>query len=126
MVLTRCMVKRSEFLNQRVQQARALIALFESNDFEDTEWTIVFGRDSITKLPSCLKELGEQCVCRHEVFNWKTGDAYCEGWQWVDIMSILCKDLNVNVEYEGAIGRGTTQRRYGNAALCALKERVKE
>ena len=129
MVLTRGMMKRSEFLKQRIREARAFILYLSvscSDEFDDTEWNVVFGCGQIKELPSCLEELAKQCIRRHEIFNWKTGEEYCEGFMWIDILSILCKDLNVNVEYETAIGRGTTQRRYGNAALCALENRVKE
>ena len=129
MVVTRLQKQKAEFKKLRTTQAVALVEYLQSGEENDEyggapAWRVIYHPLHIQVIPQCIRDIAEQSLKRHYVFNWETGEDSCYGWQWVDILACICRDLGIVVKYEDCMGRGERQNRFGRAAYAALQEYV--
>ena len=128
MVVTRLQSRKEEHRQLRTRQAVALVEYFESGEESengrDPCWRLVLHPRHIQTIPQCLRDIAEQSVQLHYIFNWETGEDGCYGWQWLNVVACICHDLQINFTYNSCLGRGERKHRFGCAAYAALHEYV--
>lgn len=118
MPVTRAQHRKEELRKMRTAQAVVLVEYFSEREHD---WRGIYHPRHIKKIPQCLRDIAEDSVTLHHfAFNEETQEFGCFGWQWIDVVARICRDLQIKFTYSGAIGIGSSNERFGIASYAAL------